>query len=81
MLTLISFEFANILFAIPSIFPAVPFILAAVPSIFSAIKLSARMPSFILIEIAIIVAIQAFLILFPIGKIVSFRLDRKTWKD
>jgi hypothetical protein len=39
------------------------------------------MPSFILIEIAIIVAIQAFLILFPIGKIVSFRLDRKTWKD
>jgi hypothetical protein len=54
-----------ILAAIPYILPAVTHIFAAIPAIFSAIKLSARMPSFILIKFAIIIAIKAFEMLFP----------------
>jgi hypothetical protein len=61
----ISVKFAHILFAVPAVFTAIEFIFPAVPTILAAIEPSPRMPSFIAIQFAIVVAIKAFKILLP----------------
>jgi hypothetical protein len=67
----VSFKLTHILFSVPAVFPAVSEILSAIPeifpavtAIFGAVKTATRMPSFISIQFAIIVAIKAFQIVF-----------------
>lgn len=71
VLSLIFVELAHVLFAvatifsaIPAVFPLVKFTFAAVPAIFEAIKPATCMPSFITIQFAIIVAIETFELYF-----------------